>query len=300
MKILLFGKDGQIGWELQRSLAMLGKLWAVHVHSTDHCGDFNDLDGITQTIRTIAPDLIVNAAAYTAVDRAESEPYLCRSINALAPERIAEETKRLNAWLVHYSTDYVFDGSGNKPWLETDQPGPLNTYGVSKLEAESAILASGCQHLIFRTSWVYASRGANFAKTILRLAKSKDSLNVINDQLGAPTGADLLADITAHAVIMVRKMPQLSGIYHAAAGGETSWYEYASFVIDLARQRGVNIQVKPDLICAVASSAFATAAQRPHNSRLNTDKLKNTFGFNLPHWQTGVTRMLTEILEEKT
>ncbi len=296
MKILLFGKNGQVGWELQRSLAPLGELIALDTHSKDYCGDFNNLDGIAKTIRAIAPDVIVNAAAHTAVDKAESEPDLARTINVLAPAVLAEEAKRCNAWLVHYSTDYVFDGSGNQPWLETDATAPLSVYGATKLEGEQAIITSGCQHLIFRTSWVYAARGANFAKTMLRLAGERDRLTVINDQIGAPTGADLLADVTAHAIRTVQQRPELTGLYHLVASGETTWHEYARFVLNFARDAGVEIKVADDAISPVPTSSFPTPAKRPLNSRLNTSKLCASFNLNLPHWQTGVARMLTEIL----
>ncbi len=299
MKILLLGKNGQVGWELQRSLAPLGEVFALATNSPELCGDLTNLAGLKQTIRDIAPDIIVNAAAYTAVDKAESEPDLAYVINALAPELLAQEAKRSGAWLVHYSTDYVFDGSGDQPRLETATTGPLNVYGQSKLAGEAAIIGSGCQHLIFRTSWVYAARGNNFAKTMLKLAQERESLSVINDQIGAPTGADLLADVTAHAVRSALLRPELSGLYHLVASGQTSWHGYASFVIDYARQAGIDIKVATAAIQAVASNAFVTAAQRPLNSRLDTHKLQNTFDLHLPHWQTGVIRLLDEILEKK-
>lgn len=298
IKILLLGKNGQVGWELQRSLAPLGELIALDAKSADYCGDFTNLEGLAQTIRAIAPDVIVNAAAHTAVDKAESEPDLARTINALAPAVLADEAKRLGAWLVHYSTDYVFDGSGETPRLETDVTAPLSVYGNSKLEGENAIIASGCQHLIFRTSWVYAARGGNFAKTMLKLAQERDELKIINDQIGAPTGADLLADVTAHAIRKALTASEVSGLYHLVASGETSWHGYASFVIELARQAGVDIKVAADAIQAVPTTAFPTPAKRPLNSRLNNNKLQNTFDLTLPHWQSGVTRLLVEILDK--
>jgi len=298
-KILLFGKGGQVGWELQRSLAPLGELVALDADSRDLCGDFTNLEGITQTIRTVAPDIIVNAAAHTAVDKAESEAEFARTINALAPGVLAQEAKRSGAWLVHYSTDYVFDGSGDTPWLETDAAAPLSIYGKTKLEGEELLRTSGCQHLIFRTSWVYAARGGNFAKTMLKLAQERDSLNVIDDQIGAPTGADLLADVTAHAIRTAMQHPDVSGLYHMAAGGETSWYGYARFVIEYARLAGIDIKVAPEAIQPVPASAFPLPAPRPKNSRLDTHKLQNTFGLTLPHWQSGIVRMLTEILEKQ-
>jgi dTDP-4-dehydrorhamnose reductase len=216
----------------------------------------------------------------------------------LAPEVLAKESNLLNSLLIHYSTDYVFDGSGDKPWLETDPVAPLSVYGSTKLEGEQFIQTSGCRHLIFRTSWVYGARGGNFAKTMLRLAKERDSLKVIDDQIGAPTGADLLADVTAHAIRTARKKAELSGLYHLVAGGETSWHGYASFVLDYARRAGIDLKGAPDAVDAVPTSAFPTPAKRPHNSRLNTEKLQNTFDLHLPHWQAGVTRMLTEILDK--
>ena len=298
MKILLFGKGGQVGWELQRSLAPLGELVALDADSQELCGDFNHLDGVIQTIRAVAPDVIVNAAAYTAVDKAESEPERVRAINALAPATLAQESRKLGAWLVHYSTDYVFDGNGSKPWLETDPTGPLSVYGSTKLEGEEAILASGCHHLVFRTSWVFAARGGNFAKTMLRLAQERERLTVINDQIGAPTGADLLADVTAHAIRTALQRQDVSGLYHLVAAGETSWYGYARFVLNLARQAAVRLKVAPENIFPVPASAFPLPAQRPENSRLDTSKLRSTFDLTLPLWQAGVTRMLTETLEK--
>jgi len=298
MKILLLGKNGQVGWELQRSLAPLGEVIALDSKSQELCGDLSNLKGLADTVRRVAPDIIVNAAAHTAVDKAESEPDLARTINALAPSMLAQEAKLCGAWLVHYSTDYVFDGSGDKPWLETDETAPLNVYGTTKLEGEQLIQQSGCKHLIFRTSWVYGARGGNFAKTMLRLAKERDNLSVINDQIGAPTGADLIADITAHAIRTVESKPELSGLYHLVATGETSWHGYARFVIEFAQQTGVSTWVRPDDILAVPSSAYATPAKRPLNSRLDTTKLQNSFGLHLPHWQAGVNRMLTEILDK--
>jgi dTDP-4-dehydrorhamnose reductase len=298
MKILLLGKNGQVGWELQRSLAPLGELIALDADSTEWCGDFTDLEGLALTVRSIAPDVIVNAAAHTAVDKAESEPQLVRALNAIAPGMLAQEAKRTNAWLIHYSTDYVFDGSGDKPRLETDPVAPLSVYGTTKLEGEQLIAQSGCRHLIFRTSWVYGARGGNFAKTMLRLARERDSLSVINDQIGAPTGADLLADITAHALRTARQRPELSGLYHAVAGGEISWYGYARFVLDFARRTGVTLKVAPEAILPVPTSAFPTPARRPLNSRMDTTKLQSTFDLNLPLWQTGVVRMLNEVLDK--
>jgi len=296
MKILLFGKNGQVGWELQRALAPLGELIALDRQGEGSlCGDLSNLQGLVETINQVKPDVIVNAAAHTAVDKAESEPELAYGINALASGTMAQAAHKLGAWLVHYSTDYVFNGSGDKPWLEDDATGPLGVYAASKLEGEHLIHQSGCKHLIFRTSWVYAARGNNFAKTMLRLAGERDSLNVINDQIGAPTGAELIADVTAHCLRTALTKPEVSGLYHLVAAGETSWHGYASFVLEQARQAGRDLKVTPDNIHAVPTSAFPTPAKRPNNSRLNTAKLQHTFGLTLPNWQTGVTRMLAEI-----
>jgi dTDP-4-dehydrorhamnose reductase len=302
MRILLFGKGGQVGWELQRSLSVLGEVVALDRHGADGlCGDLSDLDGLARTVRAVQPQVIVNAAAHTAVDKAESEPELARTLNALAPGVLAREAADTRAWLVHYSTDYVFDGSGSAPWQEGDAPAPLSVYGHTKLEGEQLIQASGCRHLIFRTSWVYAARGGNFAKTMLRLAKERERLSVIDDQIGAPTGADLLADATAHALRHV--LPHLrrndltpSGIYHLAASGETSWHGYARFVLQQAQAAGLALRAGPGQVDAVPTTSYPTPARRPLNSRLDTRLFQNTFGLHLPPWQQGVARMLTETL----
>ena len=249
-------------------------------------------------MRKVAPDVIVNAAAYTAVDKAESEAELARTINALAPGALAEEALRANSLLVHYSTDYVFDGGGDQPWRETDATAPLNVYGATKLEGEQLIQQSGCRHLILRTSWVYGARGGNFIRTMLKLAQERDSLNVIDDQVGAPTGADLLADVTAHAIRAAQQRPEVAGLYHLVAGGKISWHGYARFVIDFAARSGIDIKVAPDAIKPVPTSAFPTPARRPHNSRMNTAKLRQTFDLHLPDWRVGVARMLSEVLEK--
>jgi len=299
MKILLFGKNGQLGWELQRSLVTLGELIALGVDSSNICGNLNDLDGIVQTIRHIKPDIIVNAAAYTAVDKAESERDLAQLINAQAPGVLAQEAKKCRAWFVHYSTDYVFDGSGDKPWLETDQTGPLNVYGATKLAGEKAVQLSGCNHFIIRTSWVYAARGNNFVKTMLKLAKERDQLKVINDQIGAPTGADLIADVTTHMLrfVLQKQEEDVGGLYHLTAESETSWYDYARFVLDFARQAGLDMKVAFDAVTPISSdSGFQAPAKRPKNSRLDKGKLKHVFGLHLPNWQVGVVRMISETL----
>ncbi|MBU1354340.1 MAG: dTDP-4-dehydrorhamnose reductase [Gammaproteobacteria bacterium] len=296
MNILLFGKNGQVGWELQRSLSVLGTVTALDFDSADHCGDFANPAGVADTVRALRPDVIVNAAAHTAVDKAESEPEFARTLNATAPGAIAQEAARLGAWLVHYSTDYVFDGSGERPWVETDTPAPLNVYGRTKLEGEQLIQQSGARHLILRTSWVYAARGGNFAKTMLRLAQERERLTVIDDQWGAPTGADLLADVTAHALRHLQRQPQDAGLYHCVAAGETNWHLYAKEVLALAVQAQPAIKLKANEVAPVPTSSFPTPAARPHNSRLDTTHLQNTFGLRLPYWQAGVARMLAESL----
>ena len=296
MKILLFGKNGQVGWELQRALAPLGEVIALDADSTGLSADFSNPESLISTVREVAPHWIVNAAAHTAVDKAESESDLARAINATAPGVLAREAAATGVWLMHYSTDYVFDGSGSTARAEDAPTGPLGVYGATKLEGEELIRASGCQHLIFRTSWVYAARGGNFARTMLKLAQERDALKVIVDQIGAPTGADLLADLTAHAMRSVALQPQHGGTYHAVASGHTSWHGYATHVIENARSRGVPIRVAREAIAAVPTSAFPTPARRPANSRLDTHKLRNTFGLQLPDWQSGVDRMLAEVL----
>jgi dTDP-4-dehydrorhamnose reductase len=298
LKILLLGKNGQVGWELQRSLAPLGQVLALDRHSTDFCGDLSHPERLAQAVHDWRPDVIVNAAAHTAVDKAESEPDVARCLNATAPAALAQAAAAIGAWLVHYSTDYVFNGQGEQAWRESDATGPLSVYGQTKLEGEQAIVASGCNHLIFRTSWVYAARGGNFAKTMLRLAGERERLTVIDDQHGAPTGADLIADVTAHALVLAMIDPAagLSGIYHLVAAGETSWHGYASHVIAQARQIQPVLALKVTDIAPVPTSAFPTPAKRPLNSRLSTHKLHQAFGMVLPPWQQGVNRMLAEIL----
>ena len=296
MKLLLLGKGGQVGWELQRSLAPLGEVVALDFDSTDFHADFSRPETLADTVLKVRPDVIVNAAAHTAVDKAEGESDFARTLNAVSPGIVAEAAERIGALMVHYSTDYVFDGSGSTPWTETDATGPLSVYGRTKLEGERLVAQHCARHLIFRTSWVYAARGGNFAKTMLRLAKERDRLTVIDDQFGAPTGAELLADITAHAIRDTLRDPHKAGLYHAVAGGETNWHGYARFVLEQARKAGVELKAPPDAVDPVPTSAFPTPATRPHNSRLNTQKLQTTFGLVLPDWQAGVGRMLTETL----
>ena len=297
MKILLFGANGQVGWELQRSMSPLGEVVALDRHSTELCGDLNDLKGISDTVRRVTPDVIVNAGAYTAVDKAESDAETAQIVNSAAPGVLAQAASAVGAWLVHYSTDYVFDGSGSKPWVETDPTGPLNVYGKTKLEGEQRIASRCAKHLILRTSWVYAARGGNFAKTMLRLVKERDRLAVVSDQFGAPTGADLLADVTAHMVrsVLLGTSDRLAGTYHVAAAGDTSWHGYARFVVEHAAKAGLALKASAATVDPVPTSAFPAPTARPHNSRLNTAKLQSSFGLQLPAWHSGVARMVTEI-----
>jgi dTDP-4-dehydrorhamnose reductase len=297
MKILLLGKNGQVGWELQRSLSVLGDVVACDFDSPGEWrADFSDPESLVPLIRRLRPDAIVNSAAHTAVDKAETEPDLARSINATAPGVIAREAAALGASLVHYSTDYVFDGSGVQPRDEGAPTHPLSVYGRTKLEGEELIRASGCRHLILRTSWVYAARGGNFARTMLRLAAERDELKVIADQIGAPTGADLLADVTALILHWLQMRPELGGTYHCVAAGQTSWHDYARHVVDWARAHGQPIKVAAEAVRPIPTSGYPTPAQRPLNSRLDTFKLRHAFGLHLPPWQQGVERMLMETL----
>jgi len=299
MKILLLGKNGQVGWELQRSLAPLGEVLALDRNSTSHCGDLSNLEGLADTVRVFRPDVVVNAAAYTAVDKAESDQSTANLINALAPEVLARACAAIGAYMVHFSTDYVFDGAGQKPWLESDATGPLNVYGHSKLAGEKGIAKQGAKHVIFRTSWVYGTEGGNFAKTMLRLAQEREKMAVINDQFGAPTGAALLADITALCLQRVQPEqhePYLSGIYHLAAAGETTWHAYAKYVLQQAQSLKPSLKYTVKEVAAVATTEFPTPAARPLNSRLNCSQLENALQLKLPAWQTGVDAMLAKIL----
>jgi len=299
LKILLLGKNGQVGWELQRALAPLGELISLDRKGADGlCGDLTDLPSLATTVRTVRPDIIVNAAAYTAVDRAESEQSLSALINAKAPGLLAREAAAVGAWLVHYSTDYVFDGSGQTQWNEDANANPLSAYGRGKLEGEQAILASGAHAVILRTSWVYAARGHNFAKTILRLAKERSELNVVADQFGAPTGAELIADVTAHILRQIVCTPdssRLAGIYHLTAAGETSWHGFAQYVLAHASRQGIPLQIDSEKVGAISTEAYPVPAPRPRNSRLSLSKLESTFALKMPPWQQGVQRMLDEI-----
>lgn len=303
MKILLFGCNGQVGWELQRSLSILGELIPLGsdaAHNRDGlCGDFTNLRGLATTIRHVQPDVIVNAAAYTAVDKAESEADLAGCINALAPKVLADEAARLGAWLIHYSSDYVFDGSGSDPWKESSHPEPLSVYGHTKLEGENAV-RSWPKHLIFRTSWVYATRGANFGKTMLRLASERDGLSVINDQFGAPTSAELLADVTALALRQALKAPHLAGLYHCTAAGATTWYDYACYVLTQAQKLGWALKAGPQNVSTTSTVNYPTPAKRPLNSRLDTARLQAAFDIHMPTWESGVLRMIQEITGNQT
>lgn len=290
-RILLLGKNGQVGWELQRALAPMGQICALD--ATDEGGDLTDLVTMKKQILNYKPTVIVNAAAYTAVDKAEQEQALAKQINTTAVGFLAEMTKQLNAWLIHYSTDYVFNGEGQHFRQEHEPPTPLNTYGKTKLAGENAIKAVGGHYLIFRTSWVYATRGNNFIKTILRLAQQRQTLSIINDQIGAPTGAELIADVTAHAIGALSAAHQ--GIYHLTASGACSWYDFANLIISEARQ-SISEQIQVNHVAAIATTDYPTPALRPLNSRLNTQKLQTTFNLNLPEWSLGVKRVLTELL----
>ena len=295
MKIVLLGKDGQVGWELQRALAPLGDV--VALGRSD--GDLREPDAVAAKVRAVAPQWIVNAAAYTAVDRAESESDLAQLVNATAVGALARAAHAANAWLVHFSSDYVFDGSGEKPWREDDPTAPLGAYGRSKLAGEELVRASRCRHLILRTSWVFAARGTNFVRTMLRLARERDALRVVADQVGAPTSAELIADVTAHAMRRAASEPQLAGTYHLAAAGEASWNAVARRAIARARERGAPVRVADGAIEAIASAAYPQAALRPLNSRLDTTKLRAAFALTLPPWQAGVDRAVDELTAAK-
>ncbi len=297
MNILLVGPNGQVGWELQRALAPLGTVvTAGRSGAAALQADLSVPAALTALVDRVRPGLIVNAAAHTAVDKAESEPEHAHAINALAPAELARCAAALRVPLVHYSSDYVFDGSGSHARNEEAATGPLSVYGRSKLAGEDAIRASGCTHLILRTSWVYAARGGNFARTMLRLAAERDTLSVINDQIGAPTGAELLADVTAHAVRRLLADPSVSGTYHCAAAGFASWHAYACHVIEHAALLGQVLKVGSSAVRAISTSDYPTPARRPLNSRLDCSKLQHTFGLRLPPWQQGVDRMLSEVL----
>jgi dTDP-4-dehydrorhamnose reductase len=297
MRILLLGCTGQVGWELQRSLAPLGEVVSCDfTESGDRHAEFSQPDSLVALFERFAPTAVVNAAAHTAVDKAESEPALAQALNADAPGVLARAAAQRGIPMVHYSTDYVFDGSGNHPRTEDDQVAPMSVYGRTKAHGEQQVRQAGGAHLILRTSWVYAARGGNFAKSMLRLAAERELLKVVNDQIGAPTGADLLADVTAHALQRLRLSPEVSGTYHCVAAGETSWFGYARHVIDRAREAGKPLKRPADGLKPITTQEYPVPAARPLNSRLDTRKLRDTFGLRLPPWEAGVDRMLTEIL----
>lgn len=297
MKILLIGKDGQVGWELQRILLSLGELIALGRQQVD----LTDLNAIRNCIRLNRPDFIVNAAAYTAVDKAEIEPEKARLINELAVRVLAEEAAHINAWLVHYSTDYVFDGEKSTAYIETDQTLPLSVYGQTKLNGEQAIRDIACKHLIFRSSWIYSIHGANFPLAILRRAIERDQIDVVNDSLGAPTSASLVADITAQVLYRITWDPELastvSGTYHLVASGSTSWYDYAQFLVGLAKKNGIPLRVMANKIFPVSAESYKTAAKRPKNSQLDNKKICSQFGLVLPEWEVGVERFVNELFK---
>ncbi|MBB4866401.1 dTDP-4-dehydrorhamnose reductase [Pseudomonas nitritireducens] len=298
-RILLLGANGQVGWELQRALAPLGALIARDRSG----GDLNDPEGLKFLISKIRPTVIVNAAAYTAVDKAESDVAGAYRINCDAVAAIAQAAKELDAWLVHYSTDYVFDGQSSDPLDELARTGPLNIYGESKLEGEDAIRASGCRHLIFRTSWVYAARGSNFARTILRLAAERNELKVVADQIGAPTSAELIADVTALALFKLLDNQTLQksagGTYHLVATGETSWHGFARFLVREARLAGIPLALDEEKVLPISTEEYPLPARRPQYSLLSTRKLQRTFGINLPDWQQYAQRAIQELAGNK-
>jgi dTDP-4-dehydrorhamnose reductase len=295
-EILVFGADGQVGFELRRSLAAIGTVVPV----TRDQVDLRDAMAVRAAIQHVKPDTVVNAAAYTAVDKAETEVEHAFAINAAAPAVMAEEARAAGIPLVHYSSDYVYDGRKGGPYDEDDATNPLSVYARSKLAGDEAILASGVRAVILRTSWVYAARGANFLKTILRLAGERDSLRIVSDQVGAPTSAGLLADVTAQVL-----QPMYSGksddgvqygVFHCAAAGETSWHGYANLIVAEAIELGAKLQLTPERIEAIPAAQYPTPALRPKNSRLNCSKLKRTFGLQLPPWEMDVRQALRELL----
>lgn len=294
-RILLLGADGQVGWELQRSLAPLGELTVC----TRKHADFTRPEALGLLIEEICPSIIVNAAAYTAVDKAETDEATAQLVNADAVGVLAEAAAEAGAWLVHYSTDYVFDGASCTPYREDDATNPLSAYGRTKLEGERRIKDSGCKHLIFRTSWVYAARGNNFAKTMLKLAKERDELQVVADQVGAPTSAELIADVTSLVLAKIDVDSALavkaSGIYHLVASGQTTWHSYAQRVVQYAASQGIALKVTPDRIKAITTAEYPVPAKRPVSSRLSTEKIRRTFSIHLPEWQFHIDRMLNEI-----
>jgi dTDP-4-dehydrorhamnose reductase len=294
LKILVTGKNGQVGFELRRALAPLGEVIAV-----DHAAcDLADADAIRELVRRVAPDVIVNPAAYTAVDKAESETDIASAVNAQAPGVLGDEAARLGALVVHYSTDYVFNGTKEGPYSETDQPDPQSVYGATKYAGERALAEANSRHLILRTSWVVGAHGGNFAKTMLRLASEREQLSVVADQFGAPTSAALLADLTAQLIRQYQRegADKMSyGTYHVTASGETTWYDYARFVLEEALAAGKTLKVKPQAVTPLTTAQYPTPAKRPANSRLDTSRFQDTFGLRLPPWQESVRHVLQQL-----
>lgn len=300
MKILLFGKTGQVGRALMQRLPALGDVIALS-RGDPEAGDLLYPDSLYNTIRRIRPDVIINAAAFTNVDAAESEDIAANTINSLSPASIAKAARSVDALFVHYSTDYVFDGSGSAPWVEKDTPNPINVYGITKLAGEMAIQSSGCNHLIFRISWVFAPEGKNFITTMIRLAKEKTSLSVISDQWGAPTSADFVAEMTKLAILRVADNQKLCGLYHVVPAGFTNWFEYARYALKFAMELRPELKWKLKSLNEVKTVDYPTVASRPLNSCLSTQLFSDTFGFAIPEWDIGVTATIREILkyEEK-
>ena len=302
-KIILLGANGQLGHQLAVQLQQLGDVKALTRAEADLANPAALREALTELAQTFQPTVIINAAAYTAVDKAQTEIELAHAVNAESPAVLAEFAKVWNATLVHYSTDYVFDGSGTKPWQEGDTTHPLSVYGQSKRDGELAIAAHCPKHLILRTSWVVGAHGGNFLKTMLRLAAERDALRVVADQIGAPTSTALLADVTVQLLQAVHAAPDSDarwGIYHLAAAGEVSWHGYAQHVIAGALQRGANLKAKPEAVSPITTAEYPVPAPRPLNSRLNTHKLQTTFALTLPAWQVGVDAILDQIISRKS
>ena len=297
MKILLLGKNGQVGWELQRSLAPLGEVISLDRNGLNQwCGDLSKPDQIYQTIVDIAPNVVVNASAYTVVDLAETEQDMANLINYVAVGKIAEACAQIKALLVHYSTDYVFVGEGGSVFNEADALKPLNIYGKTKALGEQAIQNAQCNYLIFRTSWVFAQKGKNFLKTMLYLSQQREELSIIDDQIGAPTSAELIADVSAHAIVQTLRDQTKIGIYHLVASGETSWFEYANYIFEQAKNLGVNLAIQQ--VNPIPTAAYPTPAKRPHNSRLNNQKIQHAFQIYLPDWKVHVQRTVIEVFHK--
>jgi dTDP-4-dehydrorhamnose reductase len=294
MKILLFGKVGQVGWELNRSLQPLGEVTVFDQEGAD----FSDPESLRDVVREFKPDIIVNAVAYTAVDKAEEEEDLAAKINSTAPGVLAEEALKINALLVHYSTDYVFDGTKSTPYLETDKPNPVNAYGRTKFAGELAVQSSGCDYLILRTSWVYASRANNFMLTMLKLAQEREELSIVSDQIGAPTSARLIADTTILCVQQVIKEKLegtfVSGLYHLTATGHTSWHGFTKEIAEVANKK-LTLSLKLINIKAIPSTDYPTPAQRPMNSQLDLKKISKTFGVEMPDWKKTLELCIEEL-----